>query len=136
MRRYALVLALPALAACSGWTDQLAGPPSSNLPAQAQFSAQQDVLPDRYIVVFRDDVQDPVALADQLVAQFGGTVHFRYTHAIKGFAATLPAVADGNPAQSTGELRGARRDRNDFRIGDRHHRLELGTRSGGSADLP
>jgi subtilisin family serine protease len=48
---------------------------------------------DRYIVVFRDDVQNPGALTDGLVNQFGGTVHFRYAHAIKGFAATLPAAA-------------------------------------------
>lgn len=93
MRRHALVLALPALAACAGWTDQVAGPRESNLPTQARFSAQQAVLPDRYIVVFRDEVQDPIAVADQLVARFGGVVHFRYAHAIKGFAATLPAAA-------------------------------------------
>jgi subtilisin family serine protease len=44
-------------------------------------------------VVFHDDVQDPGALADALTAQAGGTVHYRYAHAIKGFAATLPAAA-------------------------------------------
>lgn len=93
MKRYALVLALPALAACADLTDQVAGPKVNTVPAQAPSSLQEDVLRDRYIVVLRDEVRDPIAVADQLVAQFGGVVHFRYAHAIKGFAATLPAAA-------------------------------------------
>lgn len=48
---------------------------------------------DRYIVVFRNDVQNSSAATDQLISQFGGTVHYRYAHAIRGFAATLPAAA-------------------------------------------
>ena len=57
------------------------------------MASAQSGLADRYIVVFRDDVQNPDALTDALVAQGGGTVHYRYAHAIKGFAATLPAAA-------------------------------------------
>jgi subtilisin family serine protease len=93
MRRHALVLALPALAACADLTNQVAGPKVNDVPIRAPASLQQDALVDRYIVVFRDDVQDPFAVADQLVAQFGGVVHFRYAYALKGFAATLPAAS-------------------------------------------
>jgi subtilisin family serine protease len=52
-----------------------------------------DVIPDEYIVTFRDDVADAPGLARQLVAQHGGTVRFTYTAALRGFAARLPAQA-------------------------------------------
>jgi subtilisin family serine protease len=52
-----------------------------------------DVIPDEYIVTFRDDVADAPGLARQLVAQHGGTVRFTYTAALRGFAARLPAPA-------------------------------------------
>lgn len=91
MRPRALLLALPVLAACADWTDDIAGPAVNNLPSQV--ASQQVSLADRYIVVFRDDVQNPGALTDALVGQFGGSVHFRYAYAIKGFAATLPPAA-------------------------------------------
>ena len=79
------------LSACADWADDVAGPSAKTLTAPV--AAAQGSLADRYIVVFRDDVQDPGALADALTAQAGGTVHYRYAHAIKGFAATLPAAA-------------------------------------------
>ena len=90
MRRRLFLLAVPALTACSNWADDVAGPSLKNLPPTV--SAQQG-LADRYIVVFRDDVQNPAALANGLSAQYGGTLHFTYAYAIKGFAATLPAAA-------------------------------------------
>ena len=90
MKRRILLFVLPVLSACAGWADEIAGPSVKNLPSSV---ATQGALADRYIVVFRDDVQNPGALADGLVNQFGGTVHFRYAHALKGFAATLPAAA-------------------------------------------
>jgi len=99
--RYALLAALPLLAACADWTDQVAGPPAMNIPSQIQSSLGPQELLDRYIVVFRDDVQDPSAAADQLVQAFGGVVHFRYQYAIKGFAATLPASALDGIRRST-----------------------------------
>ena len=48
---------------------------------------------DRYIVVFNDDVQNPAGLSDEIARQAGATVHFRYTSALKGFAATIPGAA-------------------------------------------
>ncbi len=56
------------------------------------FAAQQaGGLPDRYIVVFRPGTSN----ADRLTTEMsrGGTVHYRYAAALKGFAATLPAAA-------------------------------------------
>ena len=93
MRFRALLFMLPVLAACSAWTDQVSGPQTSKLPSAAQQAVASPGLQDRYIVVFRDDVVDPSGLTDQLVRPFGGTVHFRYAYALKGFAATLPAAA-------------------------------------------
>lgn len=94
---------LPLLAACSSWTDQVTGPQASKLAPAVQQAVGSPGLQD-YIVVFRDDVVNPSGLTDQLVSQFGGTVHFRYAYALKGFAATLPAAAidalQRNPAVS------------------------------------
>ena len=61
-------------------------------PSQARLAgARGQALPDRYVVVFKDDVRDAPGLARQLAA--GGTLHYTYQHAIKGFAATLPLSA-------------------------------------------
>ena len=92
MRSRLLLLAVPVLAACADWTDDVAGPSIANVPGQASAAVQGGIV-DRYIVVFRDDVQDPAALADVLAAQSGATLHYRYAHALKGFAATIPAAA-------------------------------------------
>lgn len=48
---------------------------------------------DSYIVVFNRDVTDAPGLARRLVGAHGGTLRFTYEHAIKGFAAQLPAAA-------------------------------------------
>ena len=87
-RSYAFLVALFTLAACVNGADQVAGPSVVARMPNAAVSSQD--LRDRYIVVFRDEVTDPARLADVLVNAAGGTVHYRYTAAIKGFAATLP----------------------------------------------
>src|SRR6266545_7864473 len=51
------------------------------------------VIPDQYIVQFREDAQDIPGLAKKLVEESGGTLRFTYTAAIKGFSARLPAHA-------------------------------------------
>ncbi len=45
------------------------------------------------IVVFKDAVHHPAAEAKDLTSPFGARPTFTYLHAIKGFAATLPAAA-------------------------------------------
>jgi subtilisin family serine protease len=88
-----LLLALPALASCASWSDDIAGPSVRNAGQLTASAATQGGLVDRYIVVFNDDVQNPAALSDELARQAGATVHFRYTSALKGFAATIPGAA-------------------------------------------
>lgn len=50
-------------------------------------------IPGRYIVTFRNTVADPGAEAAALVNAQGGRLHHSYSHAIRGFAATLPDAA-------------------------------------------
>ena len=47
-------------------------------------------IPDRYIVVFKDGVKNPKAETENMMRGLRGEVHFIYSTAIKGFAATLP----------------------------------------------
>jgi hypothetical protein len=83
-----LLVTAAVLAACTD--TPVAGPDDPPLP---DASLAADAADDRYIVVFDDRVGAPDELTDQLVRAFGGTVHFRYLHALKGFAATLPEAA-------------------------------------------
>lgn len=46
-----------------------------------------------FVVVFNDTVTDPDVQAGPLAAAHGGTLNFKFTHAIKGFAVTLPSTA-------------------------------------------
>lgn len=77
------------LAACSEGPQPL---PLEPTVSDAAFSAA-GAQPDRWIVVFRDGVADPAGEADRLTRTHGGRVLFAYRHALKGFAATLPAPA-------------------------------------------
>ena len=86
-RPLAVVLGLLALAACR---DQTA--PTDPTP-NPSFAAGADAQDSRIIVVFRSDVADPPGLARVLTGQFGGTLRFIYTTAIKGFAGSFPASA-------------------------------------------
>ena len=87
----AVALAL-ALAACS---DTPSAPDADRAQATAgrQDRGASRVIPDRYIVVLEKDVRDAPGLARELPGAHGGTLHYTYQHAIKGFAATLPATA-------------------------------------------
>jgi len=92
----ALALAL-ALAACAEVTTT-APPPSFAEVATADVpelaaAARGAVVANRYVVVFRGDVRNPRAEADALMSRSGGTLHFRYEAALKGFSATLPQAA-------------------------------------------
>ncbi|MEW6417167.1 MAG: S8 family serine peptidase [Nitrospirota bacterium] len=54
-----------------------------------------NAIPDRYIVVFKDEVLVPEieSLADEVVKVHRGKLHFTYNTALRGFAATIPAKA-------------------------------------------
>ncbi|MGQ0714854.1 MAG: S8 family serine peptidase [Gemmatimonadaceae bacterium] len=74
--------------ACS--SDSVPAPVAPDSPA---FSAAKSQIADRYIIVFDRGVPDVPGLARALTAAHGGSLHFIYQHAIKGFAARLPAPA-------------------------------------------
>lgn len=63
-----------------------------NPPATHPFSESRPVA-GRYIVVFKANVSNPAAEAASVMRGLGGQVHHVYSHAIKGFAATLPDAA-------------------------------------------
>jgi subtilisin family serine protease len=90
------VVAAPFLAACS---DPTVGPQAVRGPGALQASVTAadarggDVIPDEYIVTFRDSVRDPASTAAQIVNASGGSLRFTYRTALKGFAARLPAAA-------------------------------------------
>jgi subtilisin family serine protease len=46
----------------------------------------------RYIVVLRDDAANPAAVAGQHAARFGARITHVYSHALKGYAASLPTA--------------------------------------------
>src|SRR6478735_9415869 len=46
-----------------------------------------------YIVVFKEDVAAPAAVAHSQALQHDGKVGFVYSHAIKGYSVELPAAA-------------------------------------------
>jgi subtilisin family serine protease len=61
-------------------------------PATHPF-AQSKPIPGRYIVVFKNSVSNPAAEATNVMRGLGGQVDHIYSHALKGFAATLPEAA-------------------------------------------
>jgi subtilisin family serine protease len=63
----------------------------SNAPLLAADAA--GVVRDRYIVVFKSDAADADVDAEVRSARAVGQVHYQYTAALKGFAATLPEAA-------------------------------------------
>ncbi len=81
-----------------------AGPDGENAPSpnRAVTLRPEGVVPGQYIVVFHDEVSEPGALAGAMARQHGFTLRQSYAHALKGFAARLPAaVAEalaGDPA--------------------------------------
>jgi subtilisin family serine protease len=93
-RQFALPLSLVALAllsACADGTNGSIAAPERGIAPLLAAAPHAEVIRDRYIVVFRDDVGDAAQLAKRLAAAHGGTLHYSYQHALKGFAATLPA---------------------------------------------
>jgi len=90
-RRLAVVAGVLFVAACQD-SNPVAGPEQATAPVLS-VAPQQGPLRERYIVVFKGSVTDPAGETGRLIRAFGGQVHYTYSHAIKGFAATLPAAA-------------------------------------------
>lgn len=70
------------------WATPVAMAQVVELPAQAYGASRP--IPQRYIVVFTDRVAHPAAEAARLMRGRGGEIHHTYSHAIRGFAATIP----------------------------------------------
>ncbi|HEV2148666.1 MAG TPA: S8 family peptidase [Longimicrobiaceae bacterium] len=95
MRR-ALVLLLPlGFAACSDTPQTLAPADGASSAPLLGAAPGAQAVPGRYIVVFGEGVADAPGLAQRLTAQAGGTLHYTYQHAVRGFAASLPEAALG-----------------------------------------
>lgn len=94
------VLIAAALAATVSCDQPTQLPPTADGPAVGLgphaaplHSVSGDALPDRYVVVLKEDVGRPADAARDLVGPTGGRVHHVYENALKGFAATLPPQA-------------------------------------------
>jgi subtilisin len=79
-----MVLAIATLAGC-----EQATPPGIEETPLAQQQAR--LIPDQYIVVFNDAVTDPPGLARAMAVAHGLELRHTYAHALKGFAAVVPA---------------------------------------------
>jgi len=62
-------------------------------PAATHVFARSKPIEGRYIVVFKDSVVEPDAEAAKVVRGHKGRMHHTYTHAVKGFTASLPDAA-------------------------------------------
>jgi aqualysin 1 len=81
------------LAACSDTGAPVNPSVSPDVPAAFDDPVSTgggEVIPGSFIVVFKPDAADPPGLADRLVREHGGSVHFAYSAALKGFAGELP----------------------------------------------
>lgn len=58
----------------------------------AQGKPGNDLVPDNYIVVFKDNISNPNEHASDMAKRYGLSVAFSYSHALKGFSATIPAA--------------------------------------------
>lgn len=65
----------------------------SNLQSTSAQALGAQPIKDRYIVVFKETVRRPDIEAENIVRAARGELHFTYSAAIKGFAATLPEGA-------------------------------------------
>jgi PKD repeat protein len=93
MRRFFAVLALVTLSsACQDTT----GPETPDLAPVASLQETQlrpEVIPDRYIIQLQERVRDVQGFARGVTTSPGAALHHVYTHALRGFAATLPSQA-------------------------------------------
>ncbi|MDQ7063373.1 MAG: S8 family serine peptidase [candidate division KSB1 bacterium] len=70
----------------------LVQPPTASSKAMLQ-KASSNIIPGKYIIVFKDDVVDVANLVSQLPKAHGAAVEHVYRHALKGFSANLPDAA-------------------------------------------
>ena len=92
MKRVAVFgLLVTALAACSEAPTPSA-PLAAPSPAAPTYSKGGDPIPNSYIVVYKDNVQNVDAESDDIAAKSGGKVKYTYKFALKGMAIELSAT--------------------------------------------
>ncbi len=94
-RFYAPMLGVLALAACSDSSTSPAAPSPESLqaPQAPVYSKGAAGIEGDYIVVFTDDVAEPLGKADEKLRTHGGVLKYKYSAAVKGYAATLSVGA-------------------------------------------
>ena len=80
--------------ACRDAVAPLSSEPSPRVPLALQRDANNGkLIPDQYIVVFREDVDDVPAKAKNLASRHGARLEFTYGKALKGFSGKMSAAA-------------------------------------------
>jgi subtilisin len=86
-----LVLLVSALVGCSDSKMAPTGPQKELADIQLeQLAKTGQPVPDHYIVVFKDEVDDPAAAANEIARARGLGLRHTYQTALKGFAAVIP----------------------------------------------
>jgi subtilisin family serine protease len=86
VRKAVLLLSLMAAAVLS-WTSGVVIAQESTTPWR---TPKQSVIPGQYIVVLKEEVRDPTAVAREHAQRYGAQVLHTYQHALKGYAARIP----------------------------------------------
>ena len=93
-RVFAPLFCTLALAACSDSSPtRVAAPDQMGAPEAPYYAKGVNGVDGDYIVVFKDDVSEPLSKADEKLVKVGGKAKFKYDIALKGFAATLSPAA-------------------------------------------
>ncbi|MCB2204572.1 S8 family serine peptidase [bacterium] len=98
MKQRSVWIAAALLLLVSACSEDPSGPagndPSNGASEELQKGNADGIdIRDRYVVMFKDNVENVDAMTDELMRGNSGKVHYRYHHAIKGFAATIPPQA-------------------------------------------
>jgi subtilisin family serine protease len=93
LRALAPVLAAAAFAACDRPATGPLGAARAPGDLAPVHSAGAAAIPGRYVVVLESGVASPASESREMVAAHGGSLHYSYEAALKGFAATLSPEA-------------------------------------------
>ena len=93
MRKGLLGCAVIALVVAGCQDQPTTSEPTPAPPAALHQAPGAELVPNRYIVVFKDQVTDVAGEARREIAAHGGQHLYTYEHALKGYAANLPSAA-------------------------------------------
>jgi chitodextrinase len=92
MKRATLAVVAILVAACQDASAPRTPSPELLQPSLNEAAAAEPI-PGQYIVVLRAGTVDVAGIARELLARHGGTLHYTYTTALKGFAGSISADA-------------------------------------------